>query len=187
VPAPPRDKDATWQRTGAFCDKHGWSRARLLWELQNDRVRCRTIPPGRESEIDWHDPWVQERLDIENSQVTARDPEQAKTTWGRIVFVDVGAETLDIEVRLAAEATADAPRRPVDRWRKPPSVEAIEAAALAVAKNYTPDNPPTQADWWTKFNAQLGEKVARKVALGALGDYAPQLKRLRGQKPNRQS
>ena len=103
---------------GAFCDEHGWSRARLLWELKNERVRCPHHSAGaRESEIDWHDPRVQESLDIENSQVTARDPEQAKTNVrGRgITFVDVGAETLDIEVRLAAEATADAPRR--SRWQ----------------------------------------------------------------------
>ena len=215
MPALPRDKDATWQTTSAFCGEHGLSRARLLWDLKNKRVLYRIIPsegePEGEPEINWHDPLVQESLDVDASQVSTFDEERARAEFFRgrgITVVSNGAKTFDIEVSLpplAAEVTADAdkasspsadaplpsptkttpPLPPVERWRKPPPLAAIETAARAVVKNYQPDNPPTQAEWWAAFNAKLGEPATRAVALKALGDFAPQLKRTPGQKPNR--
>ena len=94
----------------------------------------------------------------------------------------------DMRVRQAATASPS-----VKRWRKPPPANAIEVAALAVAKTFAPANPPTQPEWWKAFNAQLGEDgpVPRKVALRALADWAPHLQRQPGQtqrtKSNRRS
>lgn len=186
MPALPRDTDATWRSLDAHCREFGWKKPRVILEWQNDGLDVRTVPPGDERRIDIHDPAVQESLDIEASQVSVfDDPELAKPFSGRgIVVVGNGATVLDIEVALPP---AGAAHPPVKRWRKPPSPVAIKTAALAVAKSYTPDNPPTQAEWRRDFNIQLSEPATRAIARKALGDFAPQLQRQRGQKPNRQS
>jgi hypothetical protein len=85
----------------------------------------------------------------------------------------------DLQIRLP-------PVAPIKRWRKPPPTDKLEAAALAVAKTYQPDDPPIQAQWWKALKAHLPE-VTRKAALNALRDWAPHLLRRRGQKPNRRS
>jgi hypothetical protein len=88
-----------------------------------------------------------------------------------------GLSLHDLHIRLSVAA-------PVKRWRKRPSADDVKAAALAVAKTYQSDDPPTDPLWWAALNAQLGEKVTRAVALNALAKYAPHLKLQRGHKRN---
>jgi hypothetical protein len=175
----------TWCSLDRLCRERGWKKPRVILECQNGGLLIRSVPPGSEHRINIHDPDVQESLDIEASQVSVFDPELAEPFSGRgFVVVGNGATILDIEVALPP---AGAAHPPVKRWRKPPSPAAIKTAARAVAKTYQPDDPPTQAEWWTRLNAELGEPVTRKVAFGALTNWAPQLQRRPGQKPNRRS
>ena len=81
--------------------------------------------------------------------------------------------------------SANAPAASVKRWRKRPPRDDIEAAAHAVAKTYSPDNKPTQAEWWKAFNAQFPKPVARRVALSALDEHAEHLKRRPGEAKRR--
>ena len=100
----------------------------------------------------------------------------------RIAFGDALPRLYDLQIRLP-------PAAPVKRWRKRPPANVLKPAALAVAATYQPNDPPTQPQWWKALKAQLGEEVTvtRKVALDALRDWAPHLKRRRGQKPNRRN
>jgi hypothetical protein len=59
-----RDKDATWRTLGTLCHELGWSRPRLIHELQNG-LRYRTFPPGHV--FNWHDPSLRRALDVEAS------------------------------------------------------------------------------------------------------------------------
>jgi hypothetical protein len=71
-----RDTDATWMTLGEVCRERGWSRHRLIQELQNG-MRHRRIPEG--PEIDWHDPDVRRWLNLETSEVSfyEKDPAEA--------------------------------------------------------------------------------------------------------------
>jgi hypothetical protein len=61
------DKDATWRSLSAVCRDQGWSKQRVLHELQNG-LPYRTYPPGET--IDFHDPATTQNLDLETSEVT---------------------------------------------------------------------------------------------------------------------
>jgi hypothetical protein len=176
VPASPRDKSATWRSFRALCEERGWSRAQLIWGWKNGEVRVRSVPPGNEGRIDIHDPDVEASVDIENSTVTVRDPEQAKTVRGRgIVWVDDGAETLDIAVMLAAEATAD--RKPTPKpkskpkpkpkpKRKPapkrPSDSAVEKCLDDIVRDY-PNGPLGNEQWLlAEMKDRLGASPGRE-------------------------
>jgi hypothetical protein len=171
VPSSPRDKDATWQRTGVFCDERGWSKARLVWELvENKRVLFRTVPPRRESEIDWHDPHVQESLDVDASQVSTFDEERARaeSCSGRgIVFVSDGAETFDIEVSLPPlDAALERKPKPKPKpKRKPaprrPSDAAVEQCLCGIMQEY-PDGPRSESWLLTEMKARLGAPPGRE-------------------------
>jgi hypothetical protein len=185
VPALPRDTDATWGRPITLCRSRDWTKRRLLYGLANKQVAFQTIPPGHEGEVDWSDPDVQNSFDLETGEVEVYDPELEREQYVRtrhFIAIGDGRKILGIEVALPPK-----PLLPGKRWTKPPSATVIETAALAVAKIYQRGDPPTQAEWWAALNTELGKPVPRKVALGALADWAPQLQRQRGQKPNRQS
>jgi hypothetical protein len=79
------------------------------------------------------------------------------------------------------------PAAPVKRWRTPPPIDVLKPAALAVAKACQPADPPTAAEWKSALEAQLGKTVTVRTASKAMLDFAPHLKRQRGQKPNRRS
>jgi hypothetical protein len=182
-------KSERWCTLGTLCRKLDWPTQRLLYELQNGRVHYRTIPEGYVID-DWLDPYLRPYLNIEASQISI--------PYGVVVGAIVapppkkhlGREevTFGIEVLLPTDTAEEDPASPpAQRWRKPPAPDDLKIAALAVAKAYQPDDPPTQAGWWEALNAKLGEPVTRKVALRALADWAPQLQRQRGQKRNRRS
>src|SRR5215470_8239530 len=65
-----RDKDATWCTTGTLCRQLDWSRLRLLHELKNG-LPYRTI--SKEYVVDWHDPHVRRKLNVEASEVQIYD------------------------------------------------------------------------------------------------------------------
>ena len=63
-----RDIAATWRSLATHCRELDWSRRRLLYELQNELLSYRTIPPGHA--INWNDPYDWHGLSIERSEVT---------------------------------------------------------------------------------------------------------------------
>jgi hypothetical protein len=63
-----RDKEAAWCSLGSVCRERDWSRPRAIYELQNGLL-FRTVPPGYEPMIDWHDPWMRQLLDLETSEL----------------------------------------------------------------------------------------------------------------------
>jgi hypothetical protein len=179
-------KSERWCTLGSLCRELDWSRPRLIHELQNG-LRCRivpheAVPPGYV--IDWHSRVSITTLDIEASTVEIDDPRPRQ--YDSIV-IGPRRLTVGIEVLPPTDTAEDLASPPAQRWQKPPPRDVLEAAALAVAKTYQPDDPPTQAEWWKALNAQLGADVTRKVALRALVDWAPQWQRQRGQKRNRRS
>jgi hypothetical protein len=179
-------KSERWCTTRTLCQKLDWSRTRLIHELQNE-LRCRivpheAVPPGYV--IDWHSRVSITTLDIEASTVEIDDPRPRQ--YDSIV-IGPRRLTVGIEALPPTDTAEDLASSPAQRWQKPPPRDVLEAASLAVAETYQPDDPPTQAEWWKALNAKLGEPVTRKVALRALADWAPQLQRQRGQKRNRRS
>jgi hypothetical protein len=77
-----RDKDVTWRSLGTLCRERDWSKPRAIYELQNG-LRFRTIPPGHEPKIDWHDPSVLERLDLAASELSYASPQRIKASMGQ--------------------------------------------------------------------------------------------------------
>jgi hypothetical protein len=193
-----RNKDATWRSLGTVCRERGWSQRQLISEFRSGGLRVRTIPRGHEREIkvSWSAPddLVVRWLDIQRSEMAVIRPVRradGKTYFelGPIVGLEVSLPAADAEVPSPpGTAPAAAPAPPVERWSKPPPADKVKKAALAVAKTFKADDPPTEAEWWAALDAKLGERVKRKVARGALADWAKHLKRRPGQtKRNRRS
>jgi hypothetical protein len=117
---------------------------------------------------------------LELQRIPASAIDGLEVDYEKRTAVGDGLSLHDLHIRLPAAA-------PIKRWRKPPPTDVLKPAALAVAKGYQPDDPPTAADWKEALEAQLGEQVTYRVARDAMLDWAPHLQRQRGQKPNRQS
>jgi hypothetical protein len=80
----------------------------------------------------------------------------------------------DLHIRLP-------PTAPIKRRHKPLPTDVLRSAALAVAKAYQPDDPPTFATWKEALEAHLGGPVTRATARKAL-NCVTFLKRKPGQK-----
>jgi hypothetical protein len=94
----------------------------------------------------------------------APDWEASRLTLGRIdEFIDVRVQ------RLPAELVKKA-------WGKKPDKAAVAAAAKETAREYSPDAPPTEREWWDKLKARLGDGVTREIERDALKTYAPHLR-----------
>jgi hypothetical protein len=65
-----RDKDATWRSLGTLCRECDWSRPRAIYELQSG-LPFRTVPPGYEHKINWHDPRLLQHLNLAASEVSS--------------------------------------------------------------------------------------------------------------------
>jgi hypothetical protein len=134
---------ATWQTLGALCRALGWSRARLVYELQSGSLRHRTIPPGQV--IDWHDPKVS--VDVEASEVTVARSLGVEKGNGTIAFVWRGTErlTCGIEVSLPPD-DAEVPSAATDSVR----------SAFATAKRLKTEGKIYFADdeWWLVADLQ---------------------------------
>jgi hypothetical protein len=63
-------KDAVWRSLGTLCSERDWSRPRAIYELQNG-LPFRTVPPGHEHKIDWHDPRLLRNLNLAASEVSS--------------------------------------------------------------------------------------------------------------------
>jgi hypothetical protein len=85
----------------------------------------------------------------------------------------------------ASPPVATPPPPPDERWRKSWPEYKVKAAALAAAKTYQSDDPPTAAEWKAALEKQLGGPVARDRARDALRRFAPHLQRKPGHKRNR--
>jgi hypothetical protein len=182
VPSTPRDKDATWRSTRTHCRELGWSRARLIHELQNKRVPFRTLPPGHEPEINWSDPAVADSLDVEASQVSIFDEGLAKEQFYRgqnLVIVGNGQIIFDIE-GLRTEA---APERKPKPKRKPKRKPAKKVSLAAVERCFReiiaerPDDPLNEADLLTEMKKRLGAPPGRPRVRDMWKRIAPQWKR----------
>ena len=158
MPLSTRNKNATWRSLGTLCRKRDWSKPRVLYELQNG-LRYRTIPPWHEK-IDWHDPIMQHRLNVEASEMTMMG----------LDFVTLGIEVLDepadVEAPLPsvdAPATVPAPLRV--------SSKDIRDCILAIQKE-RPNDPPGRDELWQEVENRLNwpvgrdrmEKLRKKVA-----------------------
>jgi hypothetical protein len=81
----------------------------------------------------------------------------------------------DLHIRLPP------PPAPIKRRHKPLPTDVLRRAALAVAKAFQPNDPPTFATWKEALEAHLGGPVTRADARKAL-NWVPFLKRKPGQK-----
>jgi hypothetical protein len=155
-----RNNDATWLSADALCHALGWSKRRLLYELQNG-LPYRTIPPGHV--IDWHDPTVENSLAVEASEVTFNDDELFRElnalSTRDIVIISPGWATVGFEVLPPAAAPDDAEMSPTARWA------ATKVANWRAENMVSPDTPKTKAEL-----ARLLEAEAPKAGKdGGLG------------------
>jgi hypothetical protein len=65
-----RNKNAVWRSLGTVCRERDWSRPRAIHELQNG-LPFRTVPPGHEHKIDWHDSRLLQHLNLATSEVSS--------------------------------------------------------------------------------------------------------------------
>ena len=130
-----RDKGATWRTTGAFCRERGWSKARLLYELQNG-LPYRTFPPGHA--FDWSDPYLEPYLNVEASEISfpsgvvmsaindavavitgrPRPPKRRSVLEG----ITLGIEVLPPGAPADADVPSPSAEAPAAPQRKPPSI-----------------------------------------------------------------
>ena len=170
-----RDKDATWRSLNDACRVSGWSEGRVEDGIENRLLPFRGYVQG---------------LGSVTGETLKPDWTIAKV-YGDDCKLSVfwrdsnGVVIETVEVRLPTNTAAPAPSAPVQRWRKPPAAKDLEIAALAAAKTYQPDDPPTEPEWRQTLIDKLGKPVSRKVARGALARWAPNLRRKQGQKRNR--
>ena len=108
--------NATWRSTGSMCHERGWSRHRLIHELQNGLpnriVPHPSVPPGHV--IDWSDDAVLSSLDVAASEVTI-------TLGGKVA--GPGAERIDeygnvIDPPLRSPSASRSCRRRMPRQRQ---------------------------------------------------------------------
>jgi hypothetical protein len=159
VPSTTRDKDATWRGIGYYADERGWSKPRVIQEVQNG-LPIRTQPEGHEHEIDWHDPNVTHHLNLETSELSSLGPD----------FLTVG-----IEVRTDAvpERKPKLKRKPKRKPAKRVFDKDLRNSILAI-KDEHPDDPLDEEKLWEAVENDLGLPVARDRVRAARKKVAPQ-------------
>jgi hypothetical protein len=189
-----RDKDATWRTTGAFCRERGWSKARLLYELQNG-LPYRTFPPGYT--FDWSDPYLKPYLNVEASEISfpsgvvmgaindavavitgkPRPPKRRSALEG----MTLGIEVLPPGAPADADApppSADAPAPP---QRKPPSIKSLQDCILAIREGWT-SSPPDRDKLRELVESRLNRPVGRDLVDRIRKQVAPQWVNPRGRR-----
>ena len=173
-----RDIAATWRSLATHCRELDWSRRRLLYELQNELLSYRTIPPGHV--IDWHDPIVVSTLNIKDSEVTYEGVD-------RVDRRAVRSYTVGIEVLWPPDAlaTAEVPSPPADApaaspaplpsapQRKPLTGKELRECILAI-KEERPDDPPSRDDLREEVETRLNWAVGRDRVETIRKKVAPQ-------------
>jgi hypothetical protein len=180
---------ARWCPAGTACRERGWPAWKLFQELQNG-LPYRTFPPGHT--FDLSDPEVHRKFDAGVSTITIFAPGMPGSDYltGTVV---VGIEVLLPETDVALDEQVPEPPRqkartspPVERWQKKPPLDDVKAAAFAVAETVSADDElPTESEWKAKLETQLGKTVTVELAVKALEQFAPQLKRQPGRQKKR--
>jgi hypothetical protein len=182
---------ATWRTLGTLCRELGWSKQRLLYELQNGRVCYRTIPEGWTID-DWLDPYLRPYLNVEASEILipygtvsgAIVPPPPKKHLGReevILGIEVLPPTAP-DVSPAPEPSPPPPSAP--QTTAPPktvSNEDLGGCILAIVSE-RPDAPLGRDELWAEVESRLGQWVARDRVWAARKRFAPQWVSRRGRR-----
>ena len=175
MPSALRDTDATWCSTDILCRALGWSKRRLLHELQNG-LPYRTFPPGRT--IDWHSPGVE--LNVAASEVSIFG--LSGGTFGMEVMLPTDTPASD-----ASSLAPSPPPLPSPSLASPPaSPQKISPAALERCFREIwaerPDDPLTEGEMLDELEKEnrLGVRPPRQPVRDLWKNIAPQWKRPRG-------
>jgi hypothetical protein len=190
VPSSPRDKDATWRTTGPLCRERGWSKRRLIYELQNG-LPYKTFPPGHT--FDWSDPYLEPYLNVEASEISfpsgvvmgaineavalvagrPRPPKRRSPLEGMTIGIEVlppGAPA-DAEVPAPsadAPVALPAPRRPSDA--------AVEQCFRDIMAE-RPNDPPDEEWLLSEMTLRLGAPPRRERVRNLWKTVAPEWKK----------
>jgi hypothetical protein len=191
--------DATWRTLGTLCRELGWSRQRLLHELQNGRVPYRTIPEGYVID-DWLDPYLRPYLNIEASEISIPSGVVVGAINDAVAVItgrprppkrrsDLEGMTLGIEVLP--------PGAPADPAVPPPSADAPAASpaprkvseadverCLRAIMAERPDDPPGDDELFAEVTRRLGVSPGRDRLRQLRRRIAPEWKRPRGHPRN---
>jgi hypothetical protein len=151
------------------------SKPRLVWELQNG-LPYQTWPRGIVIEIDWHDLYVLEHLDVPAGGLTKFVPGPRVPPILADRQIDVAIEVLWPPERPADPPLADAPAASPAAPRAVTSA-ALRRAVLKFAEEHSAGGPLlAEGALHEELERRLGAKFGRDRLRQALKDYAPQLK-----------
>jgi hypothetical protein len=174
---------ATWRSLGAHCRELGWSKRRVMSELQQG-MPYRTIPPGHV--IDWHHPVSAQTLALETSEVTIFAVE------GYEVFnsVTVGVEVLPPAVLAVnpywlGSPSFGSPPLSVTASAAHPTPRAgnvsgadLRACILAIKTEHPRNNPPLEEEALiAEVERRFETTIPRDRIRQARDDVAPEFKR----------
>jgi hypothetical protein len=185
-------KSAHWCSLGAALDELGWPWLRLLAELVAGRLAYRTWPSGHV--IDWLDPYLRPYLNIERSEISIPSDVVVRAINDAVAVMtgaprppkkrrsELEGKTIAIEVLLPVGQRPSTALIKAS-WRDRVPEADIEAVVKKIAQSYDGKPRPPFEDFWTALKA-IWPDIPRDTALDALHDYAPQLKRQRGETSN---
>jgi hypothetical protein len=196
-----RHREEAWARLEARLRKSLDRGERELWARRGDRMaKLAPVPVSAISALEFDDeeytatgdglpPLYDLQVELPPEPAASTGTvlaSQAATVAGSGTSRSTGTGILVLQAStVSGRGTVATPAVPVKRWRKLPTAGAIKAAALAAAKTFQSNDPPTESDWKKALEAKLGEEVTIRLARKALSDWAPHLKRRRGQIRNR--
>jgi hypothetical protein len=181
VPSAPRDMNATWCSLGTLCRERGWSQPRAIYELQRG-LRFRTVPPGHEHEIDWHDPNQLSRLDLSASTMEIWQGVAAVEGTVAPCFLTVGIEVLP-PTDVVSERKPKPKRKPKRKPAKKVSPAAVERCFRDIMRE-RPNDPPDEEWLLPEMTRRLGASPIRERVRSLWKDIAPEWKRPRGHPRN---
>jgi hypothetical protein len=120
-----RGKDALWRSLGTVCRERDWSRPRAIYELQNG-LPFRTVPPGYEHKIDWHDPRLLQHLNLAASEVSSEFLSPLLTVGVEVMPPSDTGPAVSASARWAITTT----RRLRDESKTPEGMTKAELARL---------------------------------------------------------
>jgi hypothetical protein len=169
---------ATWRTLGTLCRELGWSRQRVLYELQNKRVCYRTIPEGYVID-DWLDPYLRPYLNIEASEIsipsgvvvgaindavaviTGRPPPPKRRS--KLEGMTIGIEVLPPGAPADADVpppSADAPAASPAPPRKVSEADVERCLRAIMAER--PNDPPGEDELFAEMKSRLGASPGRQ-------------------------
>jgi len=129
-------------------------------------LRFRTVPEGYEHLIDWHDPNVRRKLNVEASEVTIRAP----SSRGWLI---VGIEVLPPGALEVPPSSADAPAASPAPPRTV-SDKDLRDCILAIVEDHPNDPLEVDSELWPEVERRLGQSVARDRVRAVREKVAPQ-------------